>query len=123
MSIRVTIMKKILKKKKLIKSSHDRGFGIYGQWRFSQHSRHTCPTCFGRAITRQPIPVGPGSSAKSEESRNKSHAFLSINIINNTLNNYVVSIHNVYINRYLNVEHTTNKIVRIRVKMYWVLYY
>ena len=64
-----------------------------------------------------------GAWELGEESRNKSHASLSINIINNTLNNYVVLINNVYINLYLKVEHTTNKIVRIRVKMYWVLYY
>ena len=64
-----------------------------------------------------------GAWELGEESRNKSHASLRINIINNTLYNYVVLINNVYINLYLKVEHTTNIIVRIRVKMYWVIYY
>ena len=64
---------------------------------------------------------GLGAWELGEESRNRSHASLSINIINNTLNNYMVLINNVYINRYLNVEHTTNKIVRIRVKMGFIL--
>ena len=64
-----------------------------------------------------------GALSSAKESRNKSYACLRIHIINNNLNNYVVFINNVYINKYLNIEHTTNKIVRIRVKMYWVLYY
>ena len=62
-------------------------------------------------------------SSNHTTTNNKSHASLRINIINNTLYNYVVLINNVYINLYLKVEHTTNIIVRIRVKMYWVLYY
>jgi hypothetical protein len=49
-------MKKILKKKKLIKSSHDSGFGIFGRLVLVEQSR-------------QPIKVGPGSSAKSPEIR------------------------------------------------------
>ena len=101
------MMKKILKKKKLIKSSHDSGFGIFGPWRFT-FSAHMSDFFW---------------SSNHTTTNNKSHASLRINIINNTLYNYVVLINNVYINLYLNVEHTTNIIVRIRVKMYWVLYY
>ena len=50
-----------------------------------------------------------GAVSSAKESGNKSHAYLRINIINNTLNNYVVFINNVYINLYLNVEHTKIK--------------